>query len=163
MGELKHWTERSVEDFLYKIGWDFVAQIEKLIDSGETTQAALAEKLGVSRGRVSQVLSNPGNVTLKNIVRYARALGKKVSVVAYDDGDPDNHNGPVNSEIFLSCWERAGKPADFFSLNDGTSYTIILPSPDNRENFNTGENLSGARFFDDHASNVGSSAGSIYG
>ncbi len=134
MGELKHWTERSTDDFLYKIGWDFVAQIERLIDSGETTQAALAEKLGVSKGRVSQVLNNPGNITLKNIVRYARALGKKVSIVAYDDGDPDNHKGPVNSEIFLTCWERAGGPADFFSLNDGSSYTTVLSLPDNRPN-----------------------------
>jgi hypothetical protein len=36
--------------------------------------------------------------------------------VAYDDGDPENHNGPINSQIFSRCWANAGKPSDFFAL-----------------------------------------------
>ncbi len=127
MGKLNHWTERSTDDFLYKIGWDFIAQIEKSIDSGEITQAALAKKLGVTKGRVSQVLKRPGNLTLRNIVRYSRALGKKVSIVQYDDGDPDNQNGPINAEIFSACWERSGQPADFFSLGEMSSDSLVVP------------------------------------
>jgi transcriptional regulator with XRE-family HTH domain len=83
------------------------------------TQGALARKLGVSEGAVSQMLNNPQNLTLKTIVAYARALGIKVSLVAYDDNDPLNERGPVNSEIFSICWENAGKPPDFWSLQEG--------------------------------------------
>ena len=48
-------------------------------------------------------------------------LGVKVSVVAYDDADPNNNNGPINSEIFAQCWQNCGKPSDFFSLQASPS------------------------------------------
>lgn len=112
-----HWTERSTADFVYKIASDFVLQLEKKMD-GAVSQKELAERLGVSVGRVSQVINNPGNLTIRNIVEYSRALGLKVSVVAYDDGDPENHNGPINSEIFYRCWQKNGEPTDFFALDN---------------------------------------------
>lgn len=115
---VKHWTERSTDDFLYKLGADFVAQIEKVMDDSGVSQAALAGLLGVSKGRVSQVLSNPGNITLRNVVQYARALGRKVSVVAYDDDDSGNERGLINAEVLSECWKLLGKPADFFELED---------------------------------------------
>ncbi len=115
MSKQKHWTEQSVDDFLYKISWNFTSQIEELIESGRITKTELAERLGVTQRRVSRVLSDPGNVTLKTAARYARALGMKVTIVAYDDGDSENKNGPISPEIFLACWRRAGKPTDFFS------------------------------------------------
>ena len=119
MGELtKHWTERDVDDYLYRIASDFVRQINTLLESNEANRAALAKHLNVSPGRISQVLNNPGNLTLKQIIKYVRALGRKVSIVAYDDNDPLNLNGPVNAEVFSICWDRAGKPLDFFALCD---------------------------------------------
>jgi transcriptional regulator with XRE-family HTH domain len=120
MAKLKkgHWTERSVDDFLYRIASDFVRQIEKAM-GGEINQAKLAETLGVTEGRVSQIMNNPGNLTLRKIIEYSRALGRKVSVVAYEDDDPQNLNGPINSEVFTLCWEKAGKPVDFFAFEEG--------------------------------------------
>lgn len=115
---VKHWTERSTDDFLYKVGADFVTQIEKVMDDNDVSQAQLASTLGVSKGRVSQILNNPGNLTLRNVVQYARALGQKVSIVSYDDGDAQNKRGLVNAEIFAACWDRLGKPADFFELRE---------------------------------------------
>jgi transcriptional regulator with XRE-family HTH domain len=112
-----HWTDTSTADYLYKIGADYVRQIEQRIGE-EDTQVQLAAKLGVTPGRVSQVLNHPGNITLRNIVEYARVLGLKVAVIAYDDGDPHNFSGPVDSEIFTSCWQMMGKPKDFFDLRD---------------------------------------------
>ena len=114
----KHWTEQSVEDFVFRIGSDFVLQIETAMDQANTNQAALAKAIGVSDGRVSQILNNPGNLTLNVIVRVARALGYKASIMAYDDGDPGNRNGPVNAQIFSACWGRAGRPKDFFELDE---------------------------------------------
>ena len=117
-----NWTERSTADFVYKISFDFVLQLESKMN-GEISQKQLAEKLGVSVGRVSQVMNNPGNLTLRKIVEYSRALGLKVAIVAYDDGDSQNQNGPVNSEIFAKCWSMCGRPTDFFFLAEPTTIT----------------------------------------
>src|SRR5262245_32915062 len=114
----RHWTESSIEAYVHRIATDWVVQIEKAMEVGPIKQSELAKALSVSSGRVSQVLNDPGNLTLKKIAEYARALGKKVAVVCYDDDDPENRNGPINSEIFAKCWERAGKPMDFFSLRE---------------------------------------------
>jgi transcriptional regulator with XRE-family HTH domain len=129
MAELKkHWTENSVDDFVYRIASDFVLQLETKIEKGEVSQRELAVRLNVSDGRVSQVLNNPGNLTLKKVVEYARALGMKVAIVAYDDGDSENNKGPINPEIFNKCWKRAGSPADFFALS--TPFVLTPPLAD---------------------------------
>jgi transcriptional regulator with XRE-family HTH domain len=111
-----HWTENSTADFVYRIASDFIMQLEKRLELQPMSQKELADKLNVTIGRVSQVFNNPGNLTLRNFVQYSRALGMKVAVVAYDDDDPQNQGGPVNSDIFTKCWERAGRPHDFFDL-----------------------------------------------
>jgi transcriptional regulator with XRE-family HTH domain len=108
-----HWTASSVDDFVHRLSFDFITQLAKRLESSPLNRVKLASALGVSKGRVSQILNNPSNLTLKRAVAYARALGMKVSVVAYDDGDHNNENGPVNSEIFSICWEKAGSPTDF--------------------------------------------------
>ncbi len=124
-----HWTGRSAEDFAYRIASDFALQIEKKMDAEGIKQSALANRLSVTDGSVSQVLRNPGNLTLKKMVKYARSLGMKVSVVAYEDSDPENRNGPINSEIFNKCWIKAGRPADFFSLQHATASVITSTQP----------------------------------
>lgn len=116
-----HWTQRSIEDFVYKISSDFAFQLVRKMDSEHLSQKTIADKLGVSVGRVSQVLNNPGNLTLKKCVQYAGILKMKTALVAYDDDDPDNNNGPVNSEIFYRCWQHAGRPRDFFELAESRS------------------------------------------
>jgi transcriptional regulator with XRE-family HTH domain len=119
MAELNsHWTEASIEDFLYRVGSDYITQIEQAMDAEGTKQSELAKALNVTEGRVSQVLNNPGNLTLRKIIEYARALKKKVAIVAYDDQDPENRNGPINSQIFARCWETVGRPTDFFAPGD---------------------------------------------
>lgn len=112
-----HWTSRSTEDFVHQISSDFAFQIENRMDEEPVNQLNLAKRLGVSESRVSQVLRNPGNLTLKKMVEYARALGMKVAVIAYDDGDPLNKNGPINSQIFTASWKRLGSPSDFFAFH----------------------------------------------
>ncbi len=126
MGKLKHWTEASSDDFRYRIAFDYVRQIEQTLEATRMSRAELAKRLGVSAGRVSQILNNPGNLTLRNMVEYARALGRKISVIAYDDNDRVNSNGPISPEIFVLCWERAGKPADFFSVRETAETSRVL-------------------------------------
>jgi len=45
----------------------------------------------------------------------ARALGLKVTVVAYRD---PREVGPVPPDIFRQCWEALGSPKDFFELQE---------------------------------------------
>lgn len=117
--KLTHWTERSIDDFQYRIATDFVSQLSKRMETPpKISQKKLAVILSVSGGRVSQVFNDPGNLSLKSIIRYARALGMKVAVVAYDDSDPSNERGPINSEIFQRCWSHCGNPRDFFELDE---------------------------------------------
>ena len=132
MAELRtHWTAAGTNEFLYRVGFDFVGQIEQAMEADGISQAQLAEALNVSEGRVSQVLNNPGNLTLRKIIEYARALSKKVAIIAYDDDDPENHNGPINARVFAKCWEDSGKPSDFFDLSESQA---IASTASNCEN-----------------------------
>lgn len=88
-----HWTEKSPEDFAHRLLFDLEAQI--VVDTRETDDLP----------------------TIVEVVKIVRSLGLKVSLVVYDDDDRPNHQGPVNSEIFTKCWERCGKPKDFFELD----------------------------------------------
>ncbi len=116
MEKLAHWTQRSVADFVYNISSNFVAQLETRMEEKEISRSELAARMNKSNGRVSQVFNNPGNLSLRVIVEYARTLGMKVSIVAYDDGDSDNKNGPINPEVFVKTWEMANSPLDLFEV-----------------------------------------------
>src|SRR2546421_4673138 len=100
MEKLSHWTKGTTAKFIYRISSDFVAQLQGKLESDGITSSQLARRIGVTLGRVSQVLNDPGNITLKGTVKFAKALGMKVAVVAYDDGDAMNNKGPISSEIF---------------------------------------------------------------
>jgi transcriptional regulator with XRE-family HTH domain len=112
----RHWTERSIASFVNRIAFDFVTQIQKRLEEQRTSKKEFARLIGVTPSRVSQVFNDPGNLQLANVVEYAKGAGLKVAIVAYDDGDPKNHNGPINSEIFEQCWKLQGGPTDFFDL-----------------------------------------------
>jgi len=111
----KHWTAESTESFVHRIASDFLAQLETKIEKGEISRSELAHRLDRSPGRVSQ-LFNPGNITIGTAVKLVRAMNMKVALVAYDDNDPENHGGPINSEIFSRCWQLTGAPRTFFEL-----------------------------------------------
>jgi hypothetical protein len=125
MAKQGHWTAESTDAFVNRLSFDFITQLAKRMESLLLNQAGLAKRLRLTTGRVSQILNNPGNLTLSKMVEYARAVGMKITVVAYDDGDPHNERGPVNSEIFNICWENRGKPLDFtaFQKEAPTAFT----------------------------------------
>ncbi|MGC2030805.1 MAG: helix-turn-helix domain-containing protein [Steroidobacteraceae bacterium] len=109
----RHWTDDSTEDYLHGISSGFVRAIESAMGD-DITQGQLAERLGVSESRVSQVLNNPGNLTLRKIIEYSRALHLNVAIVAYEGRG--SKRGLVPPEIFEKCWEKLGKPHDFFEF-----------------------------------------------
>jgi len=113
-----HWTERSTEDFLYSIASDFIEQLQAKMKLGSGwNQSRLAKAAKLSKSRISQVFNDPGNLELGTVVKLARALNMKVSVIAYEDtDDPKNERGPINADIFRMCWEKANKPVDMWSF-----------------------------------------------
>jgi transcriptional regulator with XRE-family HTH domain len=116
---MAHWTTTNDEAFINRITFDFIAQLENRLATSGMTQSELARKMNVTEGEVSQVLNlSRMNLNLKTMARYARALGMKVAVVAYDDNDPQNERGPVGSEIFTTSWEKIGKPRDVWSVSE---------------------------------------------
>lgn len=107
------WTNESPENFRARIALDFIALLEDRMEALPMKKKELAEKLDVTQAAVSQKLNNPYNLELKTIVDYARTVGLKVAIVPYDDGDPDNTNGPVNGELFALAWNLVGKPLNY--------------------------------------------------
>lgn len=119
---MPHYTSTDQDAFVERIIFDFISQVGQRLEHSDMSQGQLAEKLGVSDSDVSQVLNlTRTNLNLKTMVRYARALGMKLAVVAYDDDDPNNDKGPVGPEIFSSCWEKIGRPRDIWAVRDATS------------------------------------------
>lgn len=115
---MKHWTNRSVEDFQFRVAADFIAQLEAKMDELDMSQADLAKAMEVTEGRISQIINSPGNLSLNLMVKCVRVLGMKMSVVAYEDEDRENAHGPIDAEIFRLSWEKAGCPRDYWALEE---------------------------------------------
>jgi len=110
---MNHWTQESAKDFAYNLSLDFFTQLQDRFEESEMLRKEFAEQLDLSPGRVSQIFNDPPpNPKIDSLVRYALALGIKVSIVAYDDADPRNDKGPVFSGVIAKCWEQLGKPRD---------------------------------------------------
>ncbi|WP_082933058.1 helix-turn-helix domain-containing protein [Mycolicibacterium elephantis] len=56
--------------------------LQQALEASELDQKALAEKIGVTQGRVSQVLSGDGNMKIAAVARYLRALGYETQLSA---------------------------------------------------------------------------------
>lgn len=113
-----HWTTGSTLSVVRWISSDFVAQLETRMEQFDGwNHTELAKRLNVTLSRVSQVMNSPGNLTLKNTVQYAGALGMKVAVLAYDDNDPERTKGPISADVFRACWEKSGCPRNMFEVD----------------------------------------------
>lgn len=119
-----HWTSENLADFVYWITSDFVSQIELRMEEKGINKTEFANLISRSASQVSQVLNNPGNLELESVVRFARGLGMKVSLVAYDDSDPANDQGPIHSSVFSQCWERLNQPRNQDDLDDIKAWVV---------------------------------------
>lgn len=59
-----------------------VSLINEALEVSELPHAALAERLGVTPGRVSQVVNGDGNVRITTLARFLRALGYNLTLRA---------------------------------------------------------------------------------
>jgi transcriptional regulator with XRE-family HTH domain len=119
MANVTHWTERSSKDFLYSIASDFIEQLQERMEAIPMRQSELARAAKVSKGYVSRVFKNPGNLSLDTIVKFARIVGMKVSIIGYvDSNDPANSRGPISADVFRMVWQNAGEPADMWAIRE---------------------------------------------
>jgi len=116
-----HWTNESTRAFRIRIVSDFTLQIEKRLEELGLDHKAFAKVLGLSESRVSQILNTPANFCIDSMIEWARALKMKVSVVAYDDSDNENLEGPIHAEVFRECWVSSGKPRTVNELIQATT------------------------------------------
>lgn len=65
--------------------------LHRALEESDLEQKDLAEKLGVTQGRVSQVMNGDGNVRIAALARYLRALGyeAEITVKPVDAGVPE--------------------------------------------------------------------------
>jgi transcriptional regulator with XRE-family HTH domain len=131
MANVTHWTERSTKDFLYSIASDFIEQLQERMEAIPMTQSELARAARVTKGYVSRVFKNPGNLSLDTIVKFARIVGLKVSIVGYlDTNDPANSRGPISADVFRAVWQNAGQPADMWAIRErSVTTTDVLSIP----------------------------------
>lgn len=73
-----------------------VRLLEQALDASGIDQKALAEKLNVTQGRVSQVLNGDGNMRVAAVARYLRALGYEthLSATPVEPDRPDLPRAP---------------------------------------------------------------------
>lgn len=122
-----HWTENSPQKFAYRVASDFTEQVRAALKAKKWSQNKFAKKLGLTPGRVSQILNNPGNLTLETMALWARKLGGKVVVSYYEDGDSRNQRGPINGEVFRLCWVKAGRPANAWLIRESAQPAPSAP------------------------------------
>lgn len=116
---MSHWTQASASDFAYNISMDFFAQLEDQIEKAGLSRKELAAKLDVTPSAVTQILNTPPeNPKVETLVQYARGLGLKVAIVAYDDNDPGNDRGPIYSGVFEESWRRLNRPRDLSDVQE---------------------------------------------
>jgi predicted XRE-type DNA-binding protein len=117
-------------ELLSSVVFNAVSQIQSLFEKSGMSQAELAEKLGVTEGRISQILNADRSMTLKQMVRVARVMGLKASVVIYDDGDHEGKHGPLHPSIFEACWVKCGSPVRMGQISSAMAFTNEM-IPDN--------------------------------
>jgi predicted XRE-type DNA-binding protein len=83
--------------------------LHQALDMSDLDQRALANKVGVTQGRVSQVFGGDGNMRIASVARYLRALGYEAEIAAtpVKDGLPklprhlsrrSSRNDPANAD-----------------------------------------------------------------
>lgn len=95
--------------------------IAGLLESSSVSQRELARRLGVTEGRVSQILSGTGNLRLRSVAAVAWALGVRFSMrarplaeragtpAAEDPPLPEWIHGPAGPAQIVAGWDPDAK------------------------------------------------------
>lgn len=100
-----------------------VDTIAALVESLEISQRELADRLGVSPGRISQILSGSENLTLRSVAALGWALGVQFDLAPKPMAD--RRGTPATDDPPAPAWmSRLQSPPKI------TYAEVTLPSPD---------------------------------
>jgi transcriptional regulator with XRE-family HTH domain len=74
----------SKEYWMVKIQTELFAELEKYLAENNMTRTQFAEKLGVSKGYISQILNGDFNHSMAKLIELSLAMGK-VPVLHFED------------------------------------------------------------------------------
>ena len=81
---MRNQTTKVIEKECINLWSNFIVQVEEALDALSLKRSDLAEKVEVTKGRVSQIMNTPGNLTLLSMVRLGSAVGKKIKITLSD-------------------------------------------------------------------------------
>lgn len=94
--------ERPLDAAAAEAAVESVALINEAIAGAGLLQSRLAQELGITEGRVSQVVNGDGNVRVSTLARFLRAAGYQLNLTASlvgktdaDCDDVETSSGPV--------------------------------------------------------------------
>ncbi len=108
--------DKDTAELKWEIAIDYLTDLESAMDAKGISRDDLAKILNVPERLINEQFGNPSNPCIYSMIRMARAIGLKISIVTYDDGDAENEKGPIIANIFKECWEKAGKPKNGWDM-----------------------------------------------
>ncbi|MFZ1382625.1 MAG: helix-turn-helix transcriptional regulator [Scrofimicrobium sp.] len=108
-----------------------VSLLQEALSASGRTQHELAKELGVSDGRVSQVLKGDGNIYVTTLARYLRAMGYELDLAASaaDEALPQigirRHRRRADADV-------ANVYVGSFGEDQERGYQMVITSQDNR-------------------------------
>lgn len=129
---------------------DAVSLINDAIGAAGLRQTELAERLGISEGRISQVVNGDGNVRVSTLARFLRAAGyrlrlsaspaeRSVPPIAHTQRDSQRREIFVATKTVTCLTEEGVTRARVVELSTAHPRTIAFESYDWVTNLSTGE------------------------
>ena len=117
----KNWTAESPSAFARKLMFGFLTQIRKTLEkrsplSEEEIHSLVDAKYALQVLEEEDDYPNLEKISIVQLARWCQEFKLKAAIVLYEDGDPENHNGLIDPEVFRGCWHKQGEPKDFFEL-----------------------------------------------
>lgn len=110
---MKHWAHEDIAAYQDFVSMNFADQISDQMERKGISQASMAKALGVTEGRVSQILGGNPNLTLKTMIRMVQAIGLDMCVVAYEQDKSGETKIPLYGQTFKACWDVLGQPTSW--------------------------------------------------
>ena len=97
-------------------------RLSDLLESKQLSQRALAQKLGVSEGRISQILSADANLTIRTLARIADALDLALDLAFCDRAESeieeDSTEEPYHLQLVQHEWQPVSQTGND-NMDDG--------------------------------------------
>jgi len=81
----------------YHVAWDFINQLREMATSLNPVQETILDSIEDD---------DPAKLTVESMIELVKAVGLKLALVVYDDGDPKWEHGPKFAGEFYAAWKK---------------------------------------------------------